>query len=92
MRCPNCHSEMANQQTCPYCGAVNPTVYGVKTSPYGVATQPVNEQLFNQAPPFDKRLPKKTHKDLDAKLLLILVLQGGNFLLTMLLLIVFALK
>ncbi len=92
MLCPNCHSEMANQKTCPYCGVARPTGYGVKVSPYGVATQPVDARILNQPVSTNTPVPRKTHRDLDVKLLLILVLQCGNFLLTLLLLIIFALK
>lgn len=90
MKCPKCRSEVANQQVCPYCGA---TVYVTNT------TWPVDRRNYTAPVPQFGNRQAQEHRGVERKLRLletkanlILVLQGGCFLLILLALIILALK
>lgn len=92
MKCPKCRSEVINQPVCPYCGAtvyVGDTTRSVPeyTRRAGGASQPVGNRQMR-----DIREMERKFRNLETKVNLILVLEGGSFLLVVLALIVLALK
>lgn len=91
MKCPKCRCEVGNQSVCPYCGA---TVY-VSSATWDMntfqsrATMPVNS--VSRIPPENRGTDRRL-KNLETKVNLLLVLQIGSFVLTVLTLIIMALK
>lgn len=91
MKCPKCRSEAGNQPVCPYCGATLYVNGAWDMDDYSRRTTVPVSALGGRLPldshVFDKRL-----RSLESKLNLLLVLQGGSFALTVLVIVVLALN
>ena len=92
MRCPKCRCEVGNQAVCPYCGAtvyVGSTTWNVND--FNRNTLQVSQK--NAAPmPLEVRSVDRRIRSLETKVNMLLVLQGGTFVLSVLALIIMALK
>lgn len=91
MKCPRCRCEVGSRSVCPYCGS---TVY-VGDTTWGV--QDYSRRTTTTVPPHGRPSPETRNlerkmRNLETKVNLILVLQGGIFALTMLALIMLVLK
>ena len=91
MICPRCRCEVGNQSVCPYCGG---TVYvsssGWNTTDYARRTAPVPQNTRTKSPE-RRNLERKLH-DVETKVNMLLVLHGGVLALSVLTLLLIALK
>lgn len=93
MQCPKCRSEVGNLSVCPYCGG---TVYlDNATWDMGGYTR-MNPTAYQQPRRTGKYLPDpgvdRKLRSMETKLNLLLVLQGGTFMLMIFVLLLLALK
>ncbi|MBQ6839667.1 MAG: hypothetical protein IJO45_03135 [Oscillospiraceae bacterium] len=90
MKCPRCRCEVGNQSICPYCGG---TVYissGWNTTEYSRRT--ANTAQGSRRPPSETRNIERKLHNLEMKVHMLLVLQGGVLALSVLALLLIALK
>lgn len=92
MKCPNCRCEVGNQPICPYCGA---TVYLQETvwnqPDYARRNQPVNDSRTRRKSPELKELDRRI-RNLETKINLCLTLICGCFALSILTLLMLAIR
>lgn len=90
MRCPKCRCEVGNQPVCPFCGA---TVYMSNTTwnVNDAARQPT-VPVHGGAQVTNSRGIERKLRELETKLNLLMVLQGGTLVLAILTLLAMALK
>ena len=91
MKCAKCRSEVGNQSVCPYCGA---TVYvnGAWDSSNYSRRNTVPVSALGGRLPMDSHVFDKRLRNLENRVNLMLVLQGGSFALLMMVLVMLALN
>lgn len=90
MKCPKCHSEVGSQSVCPYCGCtlyIDSSTWDMDEYSARTVSAPRNAPAFNGHPRADRQLAK-----LESRINLILVLQCGTFVLSVLALLILALQ
>ena len=91
MRCPKCSCEVGNQSVCPFCGA---TVYVGHTtwSVNNYARQNTIPVRGGRTYPAESRETENRLRSLETKVNLLIVLQAGCFVLSLLSLLIIALR